>query len=300
MAYLVIILTVLLFISLFLYLQLRKEVKEVAKQLRYTRDEKSSFHFFTTSSDRYMKEIVEEVNIIREENQKNKCGFLDSERKSEEMIANISHDIRTPLTSIQGYVEMMQTSNDATERERYYQIVTNRLHDLETMLDEFFVYTKLINMHEDLIMEEKAIYPILCKSLLNYIDLLKANELEPEVICEDESICTLVHEESLQRICMNLIINTIRYGKAPYRIELKRKENEIELVFNNTCGRGEEIDTQHMFDRFYKGNQARTQKGSGLGLAIVSELTQRMNGSCEASYKEDVLSITIHLPIHHE
>ncbi|MDD3049101.1 MAG: HAMP domain-containing sensor histidine kinase [Bacilli bacterium] len=296
MAYVIIVLVMLLFILFFLYIQLRSDVKEIEKQLRYRREEQSSFQFFTTSSDKIMKAIVTEVNIMREENQHNRCNYLDSKRQMQNMIANISHDIRTPLTSIQGYVEMMQSSNQWDERIRYYKVITNRLHDLEIMLDEFFVYTKLMSTNEELVLESKAIYPIVCKSLLSYIDLLKTYDLEPSVICEDENICAAIHEDSLHRICMNLIINTIRYGKKPYHILLKREGEHIAIIFENECRKGIEIDTKYIFDRFCKGNQVKTQNSSGLGLAIVAELTQRMHGSAEAELKENILSIKISLP----
>lgn len=297
MAYFALILIVLLFIVLFLYVQLRKDVKEVARQLRYTRQEESSFQFFTSSSDKNMKMIIEEVNFMREENQQSKSSYLDHERQTQNMIANISHDIRTPLTSIQGYMEMMEQADAFHERQRYHHIVTNRLHDLETMLDEFFVYTKLMSTREELPLEPKALYPIVCKSLLNYIDLLKAHEIEPMVICADEGITAQVHEESLQRICMNLIINTIRYGTSPYRIEVKKEDHHAILIFQNRCSQDTLIDTEHMFDRFYKGDKARTQKGSGLGLAIVAETLQRLHGSVEALYEDNELSIRIQLPL---
>lgn len=293
MAYLVFILTVLLFIALFLYIQLRKEIKEVARQLQYTRKEKSSFHFFTTSSNKYMKTSVEEINILREENQRITCAYMDNERKTQEMIANISHDIRTPLTSIQGYVEMIQNSDIAMEGERYYHIVMNRLNDLESMLDEFFLYAKIMNSSELYTLEEKEIYPLICKTILYYMELLKKHNLLPEVICEDESLSIKLHEESFIRICTNLIVNTVRYGKNPFRIEIKNVDEHLCISFENKCDVATNIDVEHMFDRFFKGNQARNQKGSGLGLAIVKELCERMNACVDAQYYNQILKITI-------
>lgn len=288
-----ILMSVLCVVFLFLYVQLRKEIQSVRHQLLYTRKEESSFTLFSTSSNKDMKDIIAEVNGIKDEMLLEKRNHLKNEKDIRDMIANISHDIRTPLTSIQGYLEMMQTSNDPMERERYNTIVVHRLKDLEAMLDEFFLYTKLMNTSEEHSLEIKEVYPLICGSLLSYMELLKEHELIPEVICEDETIELALHEESFQRICMNLIMNAIRYGEAPFCISIKQDKEAVMITFENKVKAGMTIDTEHMFDRFYKGNDARTQKGSGLGLAIVKELVMRMHGEVSSTCTNGMLQIVI-------
>ena len=288
-----ILLSVLCMVVLFLYVQLRKEIQSVRHQLLYTRKEESSFTLFSTSSNKDMKDIIEEVNGIKDEMLLEKRSHLKNEKDIRDMIANISHDIRTPLTSIQGYLEMMQTSKDLIERERYYGIVVHRLNDLEAMLDEFFLYTKLMNTSEEHSLEIKEVYPLICGSLLSYMELLKEHDLIPEVVCEDETIALALHEESFQRICMNLIMNTVRYGEAPFRISIRQDTEAVMIIFENKVKAGMSVDTEHMFDRFYKGNDARTQKGSGLGLAIVKELVLRMHGEVSSTCANGMLRIVI-------
>lgn len=288
-----ILLVVLCVILLFLYVQLRKEIQSVRHQLLYTRKEESSFTLFSTSSNKDMKEIIEEINGIKNEMLQEKRNHLKNEQDIRDMIANISHDIRTPLTSIQGYLEMMQMSNDPMERERYYDIVGHRLKDLEAMLDEFFLYTKLMNTSEEHSLEIKEVYPLICSSLLSYMELLKEHDLIPEVVCVDETVELALHEESFQRICMNLIMNTVRYGEAPFRIRIQQDKEAVMIIFENKVKTGMSVDTEHMFDRFYKGNDARTQKGSGLGLAIVKELVLRMQGEISSTCSHGMLSIMI-------
>lgn len=293
---LIVIVCILCAVFLFLYLQLRSELRQLHKQLAYTRKEDAQFTLFTTSSNLVMAQVIDEVNQLKHQRQSEKNAYLKNELEVQDMITNISHDIRTPLTSIQGYVEMVAISEDSDERNRYFEIITNRLHDLESMLDEFFLYTRLINSNEVLEVHSLAVYPFLCNTLLNYMDMINTQHLEPQIQCENEAVCVLAHEESLRRICTNLIMNTIRYGKAPFVIRVEEQTSAITIQFSNHVNAGDFVDVEHMFDRFYKGDRARTQKGSGLGLAIVKELSQRMQGSVEAKLHGDVLQVILKLP----
>lgn len=292
-----IIVSIICIISFLLYFQLRLEIKSLKNQLKYTKEENSTFTLFTNSSDTTIKDIFDEINLMKRAMKEEKQQHFKKEKEIKEMITNISHDIRTPLTSIQGYLEMMETSDDVNERERYYQIIVRRLDDFHSLLDEFFVYTKLINASEEMLLTSQAIYPLVCHSLLNYMNLLQEHDLVPQMMCEDEALMANIHEESFHRICMNLIINTIRYGEKPFIISIKKEAEKIIVCFQNNCNPSNIIDCDHMFDRFYKEDSARTQKGSGLGLAIVKELIDRMHGSVIAKQVNNTISIVLTLPI---
>lgn len=282
-------------ILLFLYITLKKECRSLYNQLDYTLKEGSTFTLFTNSSDPMMRNIMKKINKVKNEMLKEQHLHTKQEKEIQDMITNISHDIRTPLTSIQGYLEMMQYSEDIEDRQRYYEIIKHRLDDLEAMLDEFFLYTKLQNSDEIFTLEKQPVYPLVCMVLLNYRDLLIQHDLTPEIICEDEGVTAMIHEESFRRICMNLMINTIRYGSKPFMIHIQSQNDKVQIIFENSIHDLKNIDVEHMFDRFYKGSEARTQKGSGLGLAIVKELSERMQGNVSAQLKKDVLSIQIEL-----
>lgn len=282
------------FIFLFLYLHLQNAIVSLKNQLKYHNQEDSGFQLFHTTSNHNMNEIIQEINDMMQYMDDERHRFAKNEKDIRDMIANISHDIRTPLTSIQGYIEMVQQNEIQEEKDYYYHIITQRLSDLEGMLDEFFLYTKLMNSTYDLVLESKEVYPLLCRYLLTYIELLQNHDLEPRIICDNESLTAKIHEESFKRICTNLIINTARYGVKPFLIIIKQIDDSIMITFQNQVENAM-IDTQHMFDRFYKGDKARTMKGSGLGLAIVKELSMRMHGDVFAELQEHTLSVTVQL-----
>lgn len=278
---------------LYLYLHSRYELTLLVKQLRYHREEQSTFDSFSISGNRQMKEICKEMDMLRDNIQKDMKEHLQHERNTEEMITNISHDIRTPLTSIQGYLEMLEHSEDPIEKDRYHKIITNRLKDLEGLLDEFFLYTKLRNSNDQLVVEKLELYPILCSVLLNYMDELQTHHLEPNIDCSCESITAFIHEESFKRLCTNLIMNAIRYGNAPLHISLCMCEDGVDLCFENGVEDVESLQVSSLFDRFYKGDTSRNQKGSGLGLAIVKELVEHMGGYVYACTEDTNLQIHV-------
>lgn len=295
MWYLTILVSIVCVIFIILYLYTRRILKSLYEELHYTVQEKSNFTLFTSAmNNHYEKKIIQEMNQIQEQMQHALQGYQKNENEIKKMITNISHDIRTPLTSIQGYLEMMEMSQDPIEIKRYYTIIKNRLDDVTTMLNEFFIYTKIQCSDATLPRKESVVYPLLCTYLLNYMDLLKEHQLAPEVICEDESIKAMLDEESFRRICTNLIVNTARYGTKPFRIYVRQKDDMVYIQFENKV-ESTSLDVERMFDRFYKGNDVRTQKGSGLGLAIVKELCERMQGGIHAELIEDILRITLTL-----
>lgn len=291
------ILTVILcIIFLFLYLHLQGSIRSLKSQLKYRNMENSSFQLYNTNSNHNMNEIIQEINAMMRFMDDERHKYAKNEKDVRDMVANISHDIRTPLTSIQGYVEMIQNSDDKEEKERYYHIITQRLSDLEGMLDEFFLYTKLMNSTSELVLEPIEIHPLICHCLLSYMEVLQNHDLEPNIFCEDESIKANIHEESFKRICTNLIINTSRYGLKPFSITIEKQEEYVTITFQNKV-EDTTIDTEHMFDRFYKGDEARTMKGSGLGLAIVKELSNHMHGDVSALLQNNTLSIMVKLTV---
>ena len=281
-------------ILLFLYIRLRQDIRELLRQLTYARKESSTFTFYITTSHHSMKQLAKELNLLKEEMQLRYGEYVRHEKNVQDMMTNISHDIRTPLTSIQGYLEMLKSCDDKEIENRYFHIVENRLHDLEVMLDEFFLYTKITSGEQKLALHQTQVYPLVCSSLLSYMDLLKEHDLAVEVQCSEEGISALLHEESFRRICTNLIMNTIRYGKAPFRIRIQREDTIVVISFENEV-LADHLEVSHLFDRFYKGDQARNQLGNGLGLAIVKELSEAMQGEVSACLIQQTLQINIRL-----
>lgn len=269
------------------------DVSSCEKQLSYIRREGSSIrlsHFFFFLP---LRRILRHFEELRLENRTIQRDYQMQEQRTKELITNISHDIRTPLTSISGYIEMLDGAS-LKERERYLHIIGERLSDMEELLDTFFLYARLqMDQGERIPCEKQPLYPMLCESVLSYYEQLQEAGLTPQISCVEEEIQAWVNEGALKRVFQNLIVNVIRYGKNPFTISLYAKGSEAICVFSNAMIG--EVDVDQLFTRFYQGDGARGAKGSGLGMAIVKELCDQMQVAVQADQAEGRLSIVLRM-----
>lgn len=185
------------------------------------------------------------------------------DQEMKEMISCISHDIRTPLTSISGYIEMLSHAEEQ-DIPRYLQIISSRLNDMEEMLDSFFEYTRLQADQEALTLQRMPLYPLLCETLLSYYAQLHEQGLDPVLRCSAEDAAIMMDPDAMKRIFQNLIINTLRYGSAPFTIVIRQEKDRVHCTFSNHADPAQ-IDVSRIFQRFYQGDRARQRGGSGLG-----------------------------------
>ena len=218
---------------------------------------------------------------------------LRYQQDSQEMISNISHDMKTPLTAIKGYSEgLLDGVADTPEKqERYYRTIYSKAADMERMVDELGFYAKI---------EQKAMaYDFRVQQVRDFLTGCAAEwaldletqgiEFRCEVLCSDNTMA-LIDAEHIKRVIINIIGNSVKYmDKTPGRIELSATEDADRVwisVKDNGCGIPEE-DIPHVFDRFYRGDSSRGTKkgGSGLGLSIVKSIVEAHGGRVEAESK---------------
>lgn len=290
MAILILILCSIIMGLLLLYLHLRTNIIAVAKQIEYLYQEKSSFKISTSTNFKPLQQIIACYQKQREEYFVFIQKQLNQEKEIKNLITNISHDIRTPLTSIKGYLEMLEQT-DAKNQGRYFKIVRGRLEDVEEMLDDFFLYSRIHLQNQMADIKPILIYPLICQIVLSYYPELTKKQIIPMFTCLNEQILVNVDESMMKRIIQNLVINVIRYGHNSFKIELKEENDQIILNFSNQII--ESFSLEHIFERFYQGDVARKSSGSGLGMAIVKELCNQMDLKVDAKIDDDILTITI-------
>ena len=212
-----------------------------------------------------------------------------------ETITNLSHDIRTPLTSLDGYFQLLASEKtDQAKKEYYLGIIRNRIESLNSMLDELFTYAKLQDINYSIELSELDITAVTADILMSFYDELTERCEEPVVILPEEPVLIKGNKEAYTRVVQNIIRNALIHGRN-IKVSLKREGTDVifdcsdELLNPDTI-----IDTSRIFDRFYKANKARTNaKGSGLGLAISKELVERMGGRISAECNDGIFTIRI-------
>ena len=218
-------------------------------------------------------------------------------RKKEELIAdtytNLSHDIRTPLTSLDGYFQLIEECDNIDDQRRYLDIIRERLNSLNEMLEELFTFTKLKNDSYKLELTDCCMNRILKEAVFSYYDEWKKQGICPEISITEEMLYISGNKQGLRRVIQNVIKNGLDHGEKNISIKLAREDNHALLKISNYTEHPENIDLSHVFERFYKADVARGRASTGLGLSIAKELVERMNGDISARIQENDFIIEI-------
>ena len=227
------------------------------------------------------------LNYLLELRRKEKRYYQEKETLIADTYTNLSHDIRTPLTSLDGYFQLMEACENVEEQRRYLNIIHERIHSLNEMLEELFMFTKLKNESYRLELTSCCINRILKETVFSYYDDWVRREIQPDIQITEEQLYIDGNKQGLSRIIQNVIKNGLDHGEKKIRIVLKREQNRAVLRISNQVIASEKIDIEHVFDRFYKADAARSKTSTGLGLSIAREFVRRMNGEIGAKIEEN-------------
>jgi len=223
---------------------------------------------------------------------------LDLEHKNnflKKEIINISHDLRTPLTSSLGYIDLILKSNlSKEEKENALRIIENRLLRLEELINAFFEFSMLTTNHKEIEMQQINLVGLVEECISHYYD--DFTKAKRTIIFQNElDKCLLSNEKMLKRIIDNLIHNTLKHSDSDLIIKLLNNQG-VQLSFENKIT-DTNLDVDHIFDEFYTADISRTKGNTGLGLAIAKEFTELLGGTINAKKHKDNLIITIKLLI---
>lgn len=288
MVYLVMLLLMIIICFIVYIYRMHHEMKHICEQLKVI--QKGS-HIQLTSQihTKTFHDLYNQLDDMLTEYQAKQLQYQKAEEQLKMTIQNMAHDLRTPLTSSLGYMHMLKESHDDVKKQRYLDVSIERMEELKRLLEELFLYTKLISESYVLECEKKAIYPILTKTLFSFYHLFEKVNHEPTIQFQDESMICFINQEAMERVFRNLINNALLHGVGD--LTIIQEGNTI--TFQNTIKDGKTPDIEHIFDRFYKADQSRSHSSSGLGLAIVKELVEKMNGSVSVQIEGKIFIMTL-------
>lgn len=245
-----------------------------------------------STNDKYMRELAHSVNrelrTLRTERRRFRQGDLELKNA----VTNISHDLRTPLTAIYGYMNLLEKECATADSIRYLKIIRDRADMLKQLTEELFCYSVIIDSKESRKTESVIVNHILEESIAAFYTALREHNITPTVVMPECNVIRNLDPSDLSRVFSNLLNNAIKYSDGDLSITLS--ENG-EIVFSNMASGMDELHAGRLFERFYTVETAR--KSTGLGLSIARTLTEQMNGSISAAYKDGRLSICILLPL---
>ena len=290
------VLSVLILILIRILISYKLQVRDICRQLRFLQECDSNMLITTEMKKGHIEELAELLNTLLKERKKERADYQKKERMIADIYTNLSHDIRTPLTSLDGYFQLLEETQEENDRKRYIQIIQERIESLKEMLEELFTYTKLQNGTYELKLEPQNVGQILKETVFSYYDDWAEQGISPQFEITEEPVWIRGNKQALRRTIQNIIRNGLDHGNKEIRIQLSRNEKQMELVFQNKIEPGEQIDISRVFERFYKADKARSKSSTGLGLSIAKGFVQKMHGEIAAEIKEDWFCIKISFP----
>ncbi len=290
------VLSVLILILICILISYKRQVKDICRQLRFLQECDSNMLITTEMKKGHIEELAELLNTLLKERKKERADYQKKEQMIADIYTNLSHDIRTPLTSLDGYFQLLEETQEENDRKRYIQIIQERIESLKKMLEELFTYTKLQNGTYELKLEPQNVGQILKETVFSYYDDWAEQGISPQFEITEEPVWIRGNKQALRRTIQNIIKNGLDHGNKEIRIQLSRNEKQMELVFQNKIEPGEQIDISRVFERFYKADKARSKSSTGLGLSIAKGFVEKMHGEIAAEIKEDWFCIKISFP----
>lgn len=287
MLYVIIILIILVLFLFVRLLLLKKELKRVTKEMKKN---PSYDHMNMDFIDKDLQKMITEVNNLYDQIMRVKAECKDDERKIKDSISMISHDMRTPLTSVIGYLQVAQRSDNAEEKNANIEIALERARYLNDLVNDFFDISLIESEQSEADIEKVNLSEIICEEILAASPEIDKKGIEPSFEQSERDVYIKADRKKLSRIIQNLISNAVKYSEK--RLEFRIEDSDpskVSLKLITDCS--EKIDTDKVFDRFYQNDSSRTKGGAGLGLYICKSFIEMMDGSISA--KQDGNSFEI-------
>jgi signal transduction histidine kinase len=271
---------------------------KICRQLQFVREQDSCLLVSVNVEHFGELKLAEEINRTLEDVRERKHELSEKEKLIADAYANLSHDIRTPLTSLDGYVQLLRDATTPEEQARYTAIIRERIETLKELLEDLFTFTKLKNGKYEPELEIISLRSVTAETVLSYYDVWKEAGVDPEIDLTEEVLPILGNELAVKRILQNITKNAMVHGHKSIFVTLrKRDERTAEVVIANPVEHPEEIEISRVFEQFYTADRYHQQASSGLGLAIAKEFTERMNGTIGASLDGNRFFVTITFPL---
>ncbi len=282
------------YILIIKYIKVKKQIKDIRNQLRDKRIRRRfvSIELF----DKDIDSLTIEINHLIEENNQMLLDAKESNDYLKNCIADISHDMRTPLTSSIGYLQLLGRSDLNDSQRQHLNTALDKSKYLRELMSDFFELSVL--SANDTVPEYSKIdlAGIVSETILEHSNEFEERKITPVFETADTPAFILANSEMLKRVIQNLISNCLKYSYGDVVFMIKEENETIQLTIQNPVLSMEDIDVDRMFHRFYRADSARNGQGVGLGLSIVRLLVEKMGGSISASAKSDSIVVQLSFP----
>ncbi|CAM4269260.1 sensor histidine kinase [Saccharibacillus endophyticus] len=287
------VLAVLLVAQTIYLLHYKAQVRDIGNQLHFIMQNGSFKQVDAQLRSREMMTLIRGCNRLLDQQKKADRQYT---RKNEEInatIVSLSHDIRTPLTALDGYLQLARQAEEFSDKDRYMAQAKSRIGQLSKLIDELFLYTKLQNPEYLIEQEPLDILALLQHNLFAFFDDFSRQGTEPELRLPDSSVRVNGNIHAVDRVLANILSNYFAHGTGSLSVVCEEEAERVRICFANRLRKGERVDTERVFNRFYKEDASRGVRSSGLGLSIVKSLMENMHGHAEADSEQGMFVIRL-------
>ena len=283
------ILLLIIFVLLAKVYFLRKSAQEIADAFRDRLAADTNTLIDISTRDPYMRKLGADINVQLRMLRQQRHKYLSGDRELKEAVTNISHDLRTPLTAICGYLDLLEREEKSEDIARYLSLIENRVEAMKQLTEELFRYSVILSTGE-LVLETVCVNGVLEESIAAFYGALTSRGIRPDIRITENRIERQLNREALGRVFSNILNNALKYSDGDLEIFL---HDDGELIFSNTASKLNEVQVGKLFDRFFTVEAARN--ANGLGLAISKTLIEQMGGNISANMVGNKLQLMIHL-----
>ena len=267
---------------------MRKAAEEIAEAFADRLKTDTNTLIDISSRDGKMRALADSINrelkILRREHHL----YTQGDKELKTAVTNISHDLRTPLTAVCGYLDVMKRMDIPEKIGEYLDIIADRAELMKQLTEELFVYSVILSADGKSEKEELSVNQVLEDSIMGYYAAMTEKGITPKVRITERKIVRTLNRAELSRVFSNLLNNAIKYSGGDLEITLSDKGA---VTFSNTAEGLNPVQVERLFDRFYTVESARNS--TGLGLSIAKTLVEQSGGSISAEYSKNRLIITV-------
>ena len=276
----------------------RRALRSAARQLRALEETDSTARLRLSVPNGAAEELLEGVNRLLELRRDDKSAWVEKERSLRQQIANVSHDLRTPLTSILGYLQLLEDpSLPEGERREYLSVVESRAKALQSLITGFYDLSRLEGGEYPLKQEPVNLYTSLSGLLAAFYSDFTDRSFDMTVELDEHLPPVQADSGGVLRVFTNLIRNALDHGQGKMTVRLWQEGDKVVSLFANETDELTAEDLPHIFDRFFTSDKMRTGRNTGLGLAIVKTLAEQMGCQLTAELENGMFAIRVQWPL---
>ncbi|MDE7310409.1 MAG: HAMP domain-containing histidine kinase [Eubacterium sp.] len=288
---LLVIAALLLAAVVFLLLRLHwigRDLEEIRRQIGERMETETNIGIDTASYDPKIRALAADLDRQLKLLRQKQILYTRGDQELKTAVTHISHDLRTPLTAVYGYLSLLEGEEMSEAAAQYVAILKNRADVLKALSEEMFRYSVILSVDVSVQKEEVSVNAVLEESLAGYYGAIQKAGLTPKIrICE-QTVVRNLNRQALSRIFSNIIGNALKYSDGDLQVSMDAAGR---ICFSNQAHRLDPVSVGHLFDRFYTVESGRSS--TGLGLSIARTLAEGMGGTIDAEYEDGVLRICV-------